>query len=54
VLGTKHVTDLRAGIPKAGLNVLSQRLGELQQAGVMRRRKLAPLAGSWVYELTEL
>ena len=33
--------------------MLSQRLRELEQAGLVRRRKLAPPAGSRVYELTE-
>jgi putative sterol carrier protein len=33
--------------------VLSQRLRELEQTGLVRRRKLAPPAGSRVYELTE-
>jgi DNA-binding HxlR family transcriptional regulator len=53
LLGPKRFTDLRAGLPDAGPNVLSQRLRELDSAGVVRRRKLAPPAGSWVYELTE-
>ncbi|MPZ94723.1 MAG: transcriptional regulator [Propionibacteriales bacterium] len=53
LLGPKRFTDLRAGLPHASPNVLSQRLRELEQAGVVRRRKLAPPAGSWVYELTE-
>jgi putative sterol carrier protein len=33
--------------------VLSRRLGELERAGVLRRHKLPPPAGSSVYELTE-
>jgi hypothetical protein len=33
--------------------VLSQRLRELEQAGIVRRRKLPPPAGAWVYELTD-
>jgi DNA-binding HxlR family transcriptional regulator len=53
LLGPKRFTDLRAGLPDAGPNVLSQRLRELDSAGVVRRRKLAPPAGSSVYELTE-
>lgn len=53
VLGPKRFTDLRAGVPGASPNVLAQRLRELERAGVVRRRKLAPPAGSWVYELTE-
>jgi len=53
VLGPKRFTDLRTGLPHASPNVLSQRLRELEATGVVRRRKLPPPAGSWVYELTE-
>jgi DNA-binding HxlR family transcriptional regulator len=53
LLGPKRFTDLRDGLPNASPNVLVQRLRELEQAGVVRRRKLPPPAGSWVYELTD-
>ncbi|MBV9165419.1 MAG: transcriptional regulator [Solirubrobacterales bacterium] len=53
LLGPKRYTDLRGGLPNASPNVLSQRLGELERAGIVRRRKLPPPAGSRVYELTE-
>jgi DNA-binding HxlR family transcriptional regulator/putative sterol carrier protein len=53
LLGPKRYTDLRRGLPNASPNVLSQRLGELERAGVVRRRKLPPPAGSRVYELTD-
>jgi DNA-binding HxlR family transcriptional regulator/putative sterol carrier protein len=53
VLGPKRFTDLRGGLPKASPNVLAQRLRELEQAGIVRRRRLPPPAGSSVYELTE-
>ena len=53
LLGPKRFTDLRAGLPHASPNVLSQRLRELEGAGVVRRRKLPPPAASRVYELTE-
>ena len=53
VLGPKRFTDLRAGLPNASPNVLSQRLRKLEQDGIVRRRKLPPPAGSRVYELTE-
>ncbi len=52
LLGPKRFTDLRAGLPGASPNVLSQRLRELEGAGILRRRKLPPPAASWVYELT--
>src|SRR5436189_5833106 len=53
LLGPKRFTDLRAGLPAISPNVLTQRLEELERAGVLRRRKLLPPAGAWVYELTE-
>jgi DNA-binding HxlR family transcriptional regulator len=53
LLGPKRYTDLRRGLPNASPNVLSQRLDELERAGVIRRRKLPPPAGSRVYELTD-
>jgi DNA-binding HxlR family transcriptional regulator len=53
VLGPKRFTDLREGLPGIGPNVLSQRLKELEEAGVLRRHTLPPPAASTVYELTE-
>ncbi len=53
LLGPKRYTDLRRGLLNASPNVLSQRLDELERAGVVRRRKLPPPAGSRVYELTD-
>ena len=48
----KRFTDLRTGLPGASPNVLSQRLRELDEAGILRRRRLPPPAAAWVYELT--
>jgi DNA-binding HxlR family transcriptional regulator len=53
LLGPKRFTDLRAGIPDISPNVLSQRLRELEDSGIVRRRKLAPPAAVQVYALTE-
>jgi DNA-binding HxlR family transcriptional regulator len=53
LLGPKRFTDLRGGLPSASPNVLSQRLRELERAAIVRRRRLPPPAGSWVYELTD-
>ena len=53
ILGPKRFTDLRAGLPGISPNVLTQRLEELESAGILRRRKLPPPAAAWVYELTE-
>jgi len=53
MLGPKRFTDLRTGLPHVGPDVLSQRLRDLEQSGVLVRRKLPPPAASQVYELTE-
>jgi DNA-binding HxlR family transcriptional regulator len=53
LLGPKRFTDLRAGMPNLSPDVLSQRLRELEQAGVVRRGSLPPPAGSRIYELTD-
>ena len=45
----KRFTDLKAGLSGASPNVLSQRLRELEAAGVVQRRK----AGGALYELTD-
>lgn len=52
LLGPKRFTDLRAGLPHASSNILSERLRDLEQGGVIQRRKLPPPAASSVYELT--
>lgn len=53
LLGPKRFTDLRAGLAYLSPDVLSQRLRELEEAGILRRRTLAPPAASRVYELTD-
>jgi DNA-binding HxlR family transcriptional regulator len=53
ILGPKRFTDLRAGLPGISPNVLTQRLEELEESGLLRRRKLPPPAAAWVYELTD-
>jgi DNA-binding HxlR family transcriptional regulator len=53
LLGPKRFTDLRTGLPNVSPNRLSRRLRELEDLGLVQRRKLAPPSGSWVYELTE-
>ncbi|HTA89191.1 MAG TPA: winged helix-turn-helix transcriptional regulator [Polyangiaceae bacterium] len=52
LFGPKRFTDLREGLPTASPNVLSQRLDELVEDGVVQRRQLDPPARVWVYELT--
>jgi DNA-binding HxlR family transcriptional regulator len=51
--GEKRYTDLSAGLPGIGTNILATRLRELEQAGIVRKRRLPPPAASTVYELTE-
>jgi DNA-binding HxlR family transcriptional regulator len=53
LLGPKRFTDLRTGLPDISPNVLGQRLRELEESGIVQRRKLAPPAAAQVYELTE-
>jgi|SRR5438034_1305115 len=53
LFGPKRFSDLRRGMPNASPNVLSQRLRELEDVGVVRRHKLGPPVSSWVYELTD-
>ena len=52
LLGPKRFTDLRAGLPHVGPDVLAQRLRELEAAGIVRRATLPAPAASKVYELT--
>src|SRR5215208_6040304 len=53
LLGPKRFTDLHRGLGAVSQNVLSQRLRDLERAGVVRRRRLGPPAGAPVYDLTE-
>jgi DNA-binding HxlR family transcriptional regulator len=53
LVSSKRFTDLHRGLPGIPTNVLTDRLKELEQVGVVRRRLLPRPAGSIVYELTE-
>ena len=53
LLGPKRFTDLKRGLPNASPNVISERLRELERAGVVKRDKLPPPASARVYELTD-
>ncbi|MBD3147559.1 winged helix-turn-helix transcriptional regulator [Microbispora bryophytorum] len=53
LFGPKRYSDLQSGLPNASPTVLSQRLRDLEEGGVIRRRRLGPPARAWVYELTE-
>src|SRR5918912_3406990 len=52
--GPKRYTDLLAGLPGIGTNLLATRLRELEEQGLVTRRVLPPPAGSTVYELTDV
>jgi DNA-binding HxlR family transcriptional regulator len=51
LVGPRRYTDLKQGLPKISTNILSARLKELQEEGVIRRVAL-PSCGL-VYELTD-
>jgi DNA-binding HxlR family transcriptional regulator len=50
--GPRRFKDLMEGLPDISTNLLSERLKNLEQQNVIRRRALPPPAGSTVYELT--
>lgn len=53
LLGPKRFSDLETDLPQISPNVLSTRLKDLEQIGVLIRRKLPAPAASWVYDLSE-
>ena len=52
--GPRRFKDLMDGLPDISTNLLTERLKELEEKGVLRRRVLPPPAGSTVYELTSV
>ena len=50
--GPRRFKDLSEGLPTISTNLLAERLKNLEQQGLLRRRILPPPAGSTVYELT--
>ncbi len=52
LFGPKRFTDLRGGLPSVSPNVLTQRLRELESAGLVSHRGLPPPGVASVYELT--
>jgi DNA-binding HxlR family transcriptional regulator len=52
LVGPRRFSDLRRGLPKIPTNVLSDRLKELEENGVVQRRILPRPASATVYELT--
>ncbi|HEX4520711.1 MAG TPA: helix-turn-helix domain-containing protein [Gaiellaceae bacterium] len=53
IMGPKRFSDLNRGLPGIPSNVLTARLKELEQNGIVGRRVLPRPDGSVVYELTE-
>jgi DNA-binding HxlR family transcriptional regulator len=53
LVGPRRFSDLHRGLPRIPTNVLSARLKELEDAGVVVRRVLPRPSGSIVYELTD-
>jgi DNA-binding HxlR family transcriptional regulator len=53
VLGPKRFTDLRVHLPGIATDVLSQRLRQLEAAGIVRPTTLPAPAAGHAYELTE-
>ncbi len=54
LVGPKRFSDLLRGLPGIPSNVLTARLRELEEAGIVRRRVLPRPSGAVVYELTEV
>jgi DNA-binding HxlR family transcriptional regulator len=52
IFGPKRFLQLRSGLHGVSPNVLSQRLRELEDAGLVRRNVLEPPASVAIYELT--
>ena len=50
--GPKRFTDLAEGLPGIGTSVLSERLRQLENDGLVSRRRLGPPVRAQVYELT--
>lgn len=53
MLGARRFSQLRADLPRLSANTLTQRLSELEQRGLVRRRTLPPPASVQVYEASE-
>ncbi len=52
IVGPRRYTDLLVGLPGISTNLLTERLKNLEQHGLIERRVLPPPAGSTVYALT--
>jgi DNA-binding HxlR family transcriptional regulator len=50
--GSRRFSELKADLPGISANVLTQRLTELEERGLVRKRRLPPPASVQVYEAT--
>jgi hypothetical protein len=53
MFGPRRFSELRSDLPGISANVLTQRLTELEQRGLVRRTQLPPPASVQVYEATD-
>ncbi len=53
IAGSTRFNDLRRGVPKMSPTLLSQRLKELEDAGVIKRKVLQSEKGIFEYQLTQ-
>jgi hypothetical protein len=53
MIGPRRFSELKADLPGLSANVLTQRLTELEQRGLVRKTRLPPPASVQVYEATE-
>lgn len=53
MLGGRRFSDIRSSLQGISAKVLTERLASLEVAGVLKRLKLPPPAGTQIYELTE-
>jgi DNA-binding HxlR family transcriptional regulator len=53
MLGSRRFSQLRADLPGISANVLTQRLTELEQRGLVMKKRLPPPANVQVYEATD-
>jgi DNA-binding HxlR family transcriptional regulator len=53
MFGPRRFSELKADLPGISANVLTQRLAELEDRGLVRRTRLPPPASVQVYEATE-
>src|SRR5947207_12707682 len=51
--GPSRYTDLQYGLPGIATNLLADRLREMEEAGIVRRREAPPPVATALFDLTE-